>query len=306
MFGIAFYLNDGTDLIEESDILSFSVFYEIPGGYYHSFFSKNLGGYSELEDLSFSVRNISSYDFDVLLGHSLASTPPQGIPSHVFLYANRSVDTPPIENQNEEVYPKLSTALAQSGVIQNPYQIVYTQGCSCPPGNGGCVVDEFGGEICEACAFEEVKEASITFSKNYDPYQEFPITASRQFRDQYLAKSANGLRYVDYYYKLSHFMSSNRMITFNNFWEHVDFAREAYSAANRLQNGNDSDIIITPSLFNQAKSLIQSYKASTKDPEITMILNRIEQELNFYNGKPKGIIDQQLFYPSIDPGNGYY
>lgn len=99
------------------------------------------------------------------------------------------------------------------------------------------------------------------------------------FRDTFLEEYPRGVEYRNYYYIFSHFakMDGASLLLY------ADFLPHAYSAVNKLLEGNSTDIIVTEALFDAAMAIIDHH-SNVSSVLVQSILAIAAEDLNAYYG----------------------
>jgi hypothetical protein len=169
----------------------------------HRFFEVNTMLTSELTELRITTKKYSTYDFVNLRNNYVNSTTTKSylmLKSQNFL--NLSSSSYGSDNLSKVIIDNnipIENAVINGGV---------GSGCSCAGCNisdeGGCVYDEFGMAICDACECDYVEDFNTQMSYGLNIDSILPKPPAYDFRDNFLKNTSKGIDYVNYYYIISH------------------------------------------------------------------------------------------------------
>ena len=154
----------------------------------------------------------------------------------------------------------------------------------CQEDTGGCEEDVIGESICRFCAVSTFNDQNYT---HHELEQTFPTRTAYDFRDNFLSNYEKGNDYIDYYYEISYVISAINSINSENIIAHIDLATEIYDIAQKLQYGNDNEIIISNDFKLDADQMIQYYAGLTTNQDFINILDEISTDLAHFEGKTR-------------------
>lgn len=162
---------------------------------------------------------------------------------------------------------------------------------------GECATNCFGSGWCEVgpvdvpgtchgmCPMEEV--SSQIQEKNLRVSASLSKEKAYQIRDEVLVKSKKGKKYKEYYYKIAQISNRFKTVNSRSLRSHMEVATILINAADVLENGRDSDKVISLSSAEKISSLLRNYRSVSKNAEYQDILNDIDSDLQFVTDKSK-------------------
>ncbi|MDB4347331.1 hypothetical protein OAB01_01600 [Bacteroidia bacterium] len=107
------------------------------------------------------------------------------------------------------------------------------------------------------------------------------------YRDTVLINSPKGQTYITFFYDISFVIIDYGTITTLNFLQHYNFAQKVADAAETLQNGQNTDIVIDAQFKTDAMSLINYYRTVELDHVFQDKLDLIEADLTIFENKTR-------------------
>lgn len=104
----------------------------------------------------------------------------------------------------------------------------------------------------------------------------------RQFRDTFLRRYEEGNEYIAMYYAFGDFVKTDP----TSLLQSVAALPHLYKAVETLQNGKDNAVIVTPDLHRSVSAIIANHR-EVKDPRLQKMLDRMESDLNRFQGMRK-------------------
>lgn len=126
------------------------------------------------------------------------------------------------------------------------------------------------------CGISKMQEMAQYNNKGTET---FSLSELRDFRDNFLSKYPKGIKYIDYYYKISTVTDMLETINFDNYDKNKLLLDEMVIAAKKLQFGNDNDIIVTPKLEKMLNDKINEDITLTTNLEYQTILGTLKKDL---------------------------
>lgn len=279
---IVLYSNNSFENITTNNATGFSVLTFSSGKLEHRLYEIKNGTASEVTKFYFLFNSYDANDFSLLLDQTLK--PNDNFASYLWLTSGEfnGFRAP----AQESVY--LTANLIENGIMNRPYipGDVENQ-CEACDGNSeteSCDTDENGESFCtggcqntstDRIAKKLKKPFDLDFSKAYD------------FRDNFLNKHEKAKIYAVYYYKLSYVIVGLSLINKNTFDQTVEMTKRCYALAERIQYGNDNEIIITPELKDYFDAILDDYKSKSSNIEFKQILNKLKSDLNQFKNKTR-------------------
>jgi hypothetical protein len=200
--------------------------------------------------------------------------------------SNQTVDTKGFGKAVIDYSPQLTTIGGGGGTVKCPSYCTGPRSvalCNASPAGVFCS----DGGLCPQGVISTaiIKSGDSNYMTNDQAYS---------FRDNFMASSTKGRKYIEYYYKLSFVVYEFNTINISTIQSHIILAKELYASANILQNGTDNEIPIPIKTKIDALSMISIYKTYTSNTEYQSILNSIASDINMYAGKTKKEIISSL------------
>ena len=151
-------------------------------------------------------------------------------------------------------------------------------GCGYSCGNYECM-GECDKDECEdiGMAYNQITENDI-----------LPNDLGYSFRDEFLSNYNIGNDYIGYYYTVSEATNLLDYITVSNFWDYYNVLLGLHETAAILQFGDDMDIPINTTLFENVIFIINDMKnAPVTPPSVVDILNIVEADFIQYHGQTR-------------------
>jgi hypothetical protein len=104
----------------------------------------------------------------------------------------------------------------------------------------------------------------------------------RQFRDDFLRRYEEGNDYIAMYYAFGEFVKADPA----SLLQSVAALPHLYKAVNALQSGNANEVVVTPELHRSLSAIIATHR-EVKDPRLQNMLDRVERDLNRFQGVHK-------------------
>lgn len=287
---IVLYANIHYTNIGISNITGFSVITFNQSNLEHKFYEvKNNGNAQEVTKFHFLFNSYDSNDFSLLLDEVVKNN--DAYASSLFL-SSPQFKAFKATNQTPVF---LTRNLIENGIMNKPV----------PPGE-----DENKCEACndksttESCSTDENGESHCTggcqnkilidFGTKNNKVVDIDLKKAYDFRDNFLNKYSKSKVYVDYYYQVSYVIGGLSLINLNTFDETLILTKKLYNIADRLQNGNDNEIIINESLKDYLIAAIEDYKTKSNNNEFKQIMNKIKSDINQYKNKTRAQIINEL------------
>lgn len=279
---VVLYSNNSFENITTANVTGFSVLTFNSNKLEHRLYEIKNGTASEVTKFYFLFNSYDANDFSLLLDQTLK--PNDNFASYLFLTSGEfnSFRAP---NQ-QSIY--LTANLIENGIMDRPY--VPGEGpnqceeCDGDSETESCDTDENGERFCtggcqntstERMARKLNKPFEVDFSKAYD------------FRDNFLNKHEKAKIYAVYYYQLSYVIVGLSLINKETFDQTVEMTKKCYALAEKIQYGNDNEIIITPELKNYFDAILDDYKSKSSNVEFKQILNKLKSDLNQFKNKTR-------------------
>jgi hypothetical protein len=104
----------------------------------------------------------------------------------------------------------------------------------------------------------------------------------RQFRDDFLRRYEEENDYIAMYYAFGEFVKADPA----SLLQSVAALPHLYKAVNALQSGNANEVVVTPELHRSLSAIIATHR-EVKDPRLQNMLDRVERDLNRFQGVHK-------------------
>lgn len=105
------------------------------------------------------------------------------------------------------------------------------------------------------------------------------LSLARQIRDNLMSKYKKGKTYTAFYYKISQIATTFNVVNAQNATEHLTLAADLIEVAQKLQYGENNEVIIDKELQDKALSMIKSYRKISTNGEFQRILETIEKDI---------------------------
>jgi hypothetical protein len=283
LLSVLYYSESAFDNIQLSNIRAVGVMINEGSKMRYRHFSRNpsTNSFSEIPGLNIAIDNYTNLDFELLLQE--VASPNAQVASYLFATTEVEIKKGP-QKASEATY--LSKALIEMD-LPLPDDAKCAKPCERSP--GACNKSGSGDDIkysCDECVKGQMRTFASDNSISFNP-EELSDAFAYKFRDSFLVNYAVGRKYFQYYYKLSYVVRAYRPFTAGNFLQNLTFAKNIYLLANRLQFGQNTDIIVTSAFKSEATTMIDYYKTLSNNTEYNQILNSIKQDLILYENKPR-------------------
>lgn len=277
---ITFYFNhDFSKKLNFSDIKSFSIFYPDENGInrHELYLRKN--------DNSFILSDKYSQNSGIVLLNDLRYIAPTIFPeaqkiSIVTLKSSKYK----VSDRNYEPTRFSETVIDNAEFLLSNFDDCAT---NCFGSGPECEVAPVGGSgTCHGiCPLEET--VSQVQQKNVRVSASLSKDKGYKIRDEILSKSKRGKKYIEYYYKIAQVSSRFKTVNSKTLISHIEVANELIRAADILENGAESDKVITKNAAEKISSLVRNYRSIAKNAEFQNILNEIDSDLHYVTEKSK-------------------
>ena len=160
----------------------------------------------------------------------------------------------------------------------------------CPPGGDGtCVPDDIAGYRCDlgggdgggdGCAGAQLSVFAETSAIGLPTPIEFRSIVS--FRDQFLARSDTGKRYIGYMYVFSQFAKMDEAYLL----KYASIVGPLQESIQTLMSGPDHAVVVSKDLRRQAQEIIDAHK-DIQNSDFQDILMRMQEDLEVLTGLDK-------------------
>jgi hypothetical protein len=137
-----------------------------------------------------------------------------------------------------------------------------------------------GGTLKIGCPLQQLAQAEKKQGLAFPA--DFEFEDLRQFRDTFLRRYEEGNEYIAMYYAFGDFLKTDPA----SLLQSAAALAHLYQAVNALQNGNANAVIVTPELYRSALAIIKNHR-EVKDPRLQKMLDRVERDLNRFQGMRK-------------------
>jgi hypothetical protein len=131
------------------------------------------------------------------------------------------------------------------------------------------------------CALQQLARAEKAQGGNLSIDSKFDHL--RQFRDSFLRRYEEGNDYIKMYYAFGEFVKTDPA----SLLQSVAALPHLYKVVEALQNGKENTVIVTPELHRSLSAIIANHR-EVKDQRLQKMLDRVESDLNRFQGMHKG------------------
>jgi hypothetical protein len=135
---------------------------------------------------------------------------------------------------------------------------------------------------------------SLKFYNYYVENDSLSLNRAYSFRNNFMSSYSIGTKYKGYYNTLSETGKVYNVVKYSTLSDWFIFTQKVYSIADKLQNGNNSDIIVDLDFKNSAISKINYFRTLNNTTKLHSILNDIENDLNYFYNKTRGQILSEI------------
>lgn len=189
------------------------------------------------------------------------------------------------ENQTELKEMELFSIAAPIGGLTPPANYCSMCGSSAEKNYGCFTKRTMDGGTLEVCESAERSGCGVALMD--DKIEEYELNllgfnASEiyRIRDSFMIISSKGQNYITYFYSISGRVAEFSTLTTSNFMQHYNFAVALVDRAQRIIDGNNTEIIFDSQFVIDAKALINYYKTVDATPTFQGQLNTIEADMN--------------------------
>jgi hypothetical protein len=130
------------------------------------------------------------------------------------------------------------------------------------------------------CALQQLAHAEKAQGRNLAI--DSKLDHLRQFRDSFLRCYEEGNEYIKMYYAFGEFVKTDPA----SLLQSVAALTHLYNAVEALQNGKENAVIVTPELHRCLSAIIANHR-EVKDQRLQKMLDRVERDLNRFQGMRK-------------------
>ena len=278
--GVILYLSDSTISSGYSIINGVSrLSKRVDGDYDHKFYRLGTSQFDEQTAYAGPVNRFSVIDLDAMLYITYPTAPTLPVVLSVARAGSHSTGSGD---------RKLGTILIDNTPAHMPR--VPPNGCSsCQGGGGGsCMTDDNGDSYCDG------NHTCLVASTNHFDSTVYNLDTAYRFRDEVLAQSFVGQKYIRYYYFISYINYCKGRPSSVSLLDEIAFGLECYDVADRLMNGGDTEVIITSAFKTHCTEIIGKYRDMADNAAYQDVLDDIANDIANYEGMQKSVLLTQL------------
>lgn len=276
---IVLYANSPYTNIGINNINGFSIITFNQNKLEHRFYEvKNNGNAQEVVKFYSLFNAYNSIDFTLLLDEVVKQNDTYA--SYLFL---TSPQFKAYKDLNQApVY--LTKTLIDGGIMSRPIPENQCEECDGNSETETCDTDETGSTHCTGGCQNKIL---VDLGTKYNKVVDIDLKQAYNFRDNFLNKHSKSKVYIEYYYKVSYIIGGLSLINISNFDETLILTKKLYNIADRLQNGNDNEIIINEQMKDYLIAAIEDYKTKSDNIEFKQIMNKIKSDVNQFKNKTR-------------------
>lgn len=144
---------------------------------------------------------------------------------------------------------------------------------------------------CPSCIKDILSKTNVDLELGYG---ELSSEDAHSFRDNFMAESNVGRKYIIYYYVLSDFALAEMPLTINSISDYYEFAIDCYAIKNIIENGSNNKVVVNSNFKEKALAKIEYFKGVTTNIKILTILDDIKLDIINWHGLSKGALLEAL------------